>query len=256
MSEVGGLQSAARVVQAIEVMARRGEMKLSEVAADLGIHKSNALRLLETLRTLGWVAVDAERNNYKVGPALVGIGQAAAGAMDIDELLHTAGIVRDITGESVHIAVPNGHHMLIVARIDSHHALRVSCRIGSQDALYNSGLGKAYLASLPGDEVDTLLRTVSFERCTPTTLTTPEALREDLRITRERGYAVDLGEAREGVQCMGVAVTVGSQAHTVAISVTGPAERWTLELIEEKAPFVLEVLRPYLSRASSGATRP
>src|SRR5579884_1898372 len=101
MTVPGRLQSAARVVQAIEMIARRREAKLGEVAAELGIHKSNALRLLETLRTLDWIVVDAQRS-YRLGPALVGIGKAAADGTHLDELLRKAEIVRDITGETVH----------------------------------------------------------------------------------------------------------------------------------------------------------
>lgn len=246
----GQVQSAARVVQAIELVARLGEAKLGEVAAELGIHKSNALRLLETLRSLGWIVVDEHRACYRVGPALIGIGQAAAGSIYLDDLLRTAGILRDNTGETVHIAVPHEERMLIVARAESRHALRVSCQVGSQDPLYNSALGKAYLAALPDEQLDALLPRLSYERCTENTITSPAALRRDIELTRARGFAINNGEARPGVKCMGFAVHVGGAVPIAALSITGPAERWTVDAMEKAAPMILEALHPYTALAA------
>ncbi len=239
------LQSAARVVQAMELIARRKEARLGEVAAELGIHKSNALRLLETLRRLDWVVVDEERRLYKVGPALFGIGEAAAASLHLEELLRLADILRNLTGETVHVAVPQAERMLIVAHVESPHALHVSCPVGSRDALYSSALGKAYLASLPDDELEAILPSLSLERRTPNTITTLDDLRADLTLTRNRGYAVDNSEGRLGVRCMGLTVTHIGAPRIVALSITGPAERWTLEAMSQKAPAIFETLQPY-----------
>lgn len=245
MREPGQVQSAARVVQAIELIARRREAKLGEVAAELGIHKSNALRLLDTLRSLNWIVVDELRACYRVGPALIGIGQSAAHSIYLDELLRTADILRDITGETVHIAVPHGERMLIVACSESRHALRVSCQVGSQDPLYNSSLGKAHLATLSNEQLEVLLPVLTHERLTDTTITSPEGLQFDIELIRARGYAIDNGESGLGVRSMGFAVNFGGTLHKGALSITGPAERWTEDAMEKEAPVILEALRPY-----------
>jgi IclR family transcriptional regulator, acetate operon repressor len=246
------VQSAARVVQAMEFIARRKEVRAGDVAAELGIHKSNALRLLETFRRFDWVAVDQERRFYRVGPALFAIGEAAAANLHLEEVLHLAEELRDLTGETVHIAVPHIDRMLIVARVESGHALRVSCPIGSRDPLYNSSLGKACLATMPDDEREAILATLTLEPRTPNTITSLDALRADIERTRERGYAIDDGEARLGVRCMGLAATRPGSPRLVALSITGPAERWTLDAITHAAPAILETFRAHALLTADG----
>jgi DNA-binding IclR family transcriptional regulator len=45
----GGVQSVDRAVSVLEILAQRGEAGVSEVAADIGVHKSTAFRLLAAL---------------------------------------------------------------------------------------------------------------------------------------------------------------------------------------------------------------
>jgi DNA-binding IclR family transcriptional regulator len=59
------IRSAARVVSVIELLANGNRMRLDEIAAVLGVHKSNALRLLATLRTSDWVTVDERDGSYR-----------------------------------------------------------------------------------------------------------------------------------------------------------------------------------------------
>ena len=247
----GQLQTAGRVVQAIELIARSREAKLGEIAAELGIHKSNALRLLETLRSLDWVVVDELRSSYRVGPALLGIGQAAIENLNLDDVLRAARVLRDLTGETVHIAVPHGERMIIVARVESLNALRVSCQLGTQDPLHSSSLGKAYLASLPDSELEHLLLSVPRGASTPNTITDIDDLRADIHATRVRGYAADNEEGRLGVRCMGLAIRIEGATRTAAMSITGPAERWTFGAMAEKAPAILEVVRPFAANSQT-----
>ena len=54
------LETAARVVRSVEYVAREGKVRLDDVAG----HKSNALRLLNTLRELDWIVVDERRPTW------------------------------------------------------------------------------------------------------------------------------------------------------------------------------------------------
>lgn len=245
----GQLQTAGRVVQAVELIARSREAKLGEIASALGIHKSNALRLLETLQALDWVVVDPLRSCYRVGPALLGIGQAAIENLKLDEVLRAARVLRDLTGETVHIAIPRTERMIIVACVESLNALRVSCPLGTQDPFHSSGLGKAYLASLPHSELEHVLMTVPRGVLTPNTITDIDALRTEIHATRLRGYATDNEEGRLGVRCMGFAIRIDGAVRTAALSITGPAARWTLAAMDDKAAAILEVIRPFAAES-------
>lgn len=233
------METVGRVVRAVEYVAREGRVRLDDVAGELGVHKSNALRLLNSLREMDWIVLD-DRRTYAVSPHLIAVGQAAAAGTSFQEALQLAEELRNLSGETVHIAVPHGHQMLTVGRVDSLNRLRVSCELGSRDTLHASALGKAYLAALPEHELDTVIDRIELEKLTPFTITRVADLRTDVIRTRERGYSLDFEEGSLGVCCIGFSLRLGSNLDVVAVSITGPSYRWTEGKMMELVPALLE----------------
>jgi DNA-binding IclR family transcriptional regulator len=92
--------------------------------------------------------------------------------------------------------------------------------------LHATSTGKAFLAALPGEELDALLR-APLERFTATTITDPGDLRTELEAVRERGYAVSRGELEPALW----GVSAAARAAAV-VSVWG-ADARVRERIEE-----------------------
>lgn len=233
------METVARAVRAVEYVAREGRVRLDDVASEIGVHKSNALRLLNTLRELDWIVRD-DRRSYMVSPHLVAVGQAAAAGTSFQQALQLAETLRDMSGETVHVAVPHGQRMLIVGRVDSLSPLRVSCQLGTRDAFHTSALGKAYLSVLTEPEADSLIADLDLVGLTPFSITSADDLRTEVRRTRDRGYSLDFEEGRLGVCCIGFAFRLGGNRDPVAISITGPSDRWTKERMVELAPALLQ----------------
>ena len=233
------METVARAVRTVEFVAREGRVRLDDVASEIGVHKSNALRLLNTLRALDWIVLD-DRRSYMVSPHLIAVGQAAAAGTSFRQALQVAETLRDMAGETVHVAVPHGRRMLIVGRVDSRNPLRVSCQLGSQDEMHTSALGKAYLSVLAEHEAESLIADLDLVGLTPFSITSRSDLISDVRRTRNRGYSLDFEEGRLGVCCIGFALRLGSNRDPVAISVTGPSDRWTRERMAELAPALLQ----------------
>ncbi len=233
------METVARVVRAVEYVAREGRVRLDDVASEIGVHKSNALRLLNTLRELDWIVLD-DRRSYMVSPHLIAVGQAAAAGTSLRQALQLAEELRDISGETVHVAVPHGQEMLIVGRVDSPNPLRVSCQLGSRDAMHTSGLGKAYLSVLADDELESLVVKLDLVGLTPFSITSADDLVAEVRRTRDRGYSLDFEEGRLGVCCLGFGFRLGSNLDPVAVSITGPTDRWTKDRMKTLAPRLLE----------------
>ena len=57
------VQSVDRALTILEMLAREGEAGVTEIAADLGVHKSTAFRLLATLEAHRLVEQDGERRD-------------------------------------------------------------------------------------------------------------------------------------------------------------------------------------------------
>ena len=253
------METVARAVRTVEFVAREGSVRLDDVASEIGVHKSNALRLLNTLCELDWIVLD-DRRSYTVSPHLVALGQAAAAGTSFRQALQLAETLRDLSGETVHVAVPHRRRMLIVGRVDSRDALRVSCQLGTRDAMHTSALGKAYLAVLTEPEAESLITDLDLVGLTPFSITSRSTLAAEVRRTRDRGYSLDFEEGRLGVCCMGFGLRLGSNLDPVAISITGPSDRWTKDRMSGLAPRLLEHVRSFkavpLAGSAPGQTAP
>lgn len=242
---MSNLQNASRVVQTIEALAERQPMRLEDLAGELGVHKSNVLRLLATLRNHGWVIVNEARTHYSLGPRLVTIGQAAVPDIELAKALELATQLRDLTQETVHISVPSGSRMLVVGKVESDHALRVSFEVGSEDLLHATAVGKMALASLPDDELREAIGRLDLVAATPHTITDPDVLYDAVLAARAAGYALNQQEGRLGVRSMAVSLSLGSGTQPFSLSITGPVGRWTTEAIEGVLPDVFAIVGPY-----------
>ena len=70
--DTGPVQSVDRAVAILEILARDGEAGVTEVAGELGVHKSTASRLLATLDRRELVAQDTSRGKFRLGWAFSG----------------------------------------------------------------------------------------------------------------------------------------------------------------------------------------
>lgn len=82
---MNGVQSVDRAVSVLEFLAQRGEAGVSEVAAEIDVHKSTAFRLLGALEARGLVEQTAERGKYRLGFGIVRPAGPVTGRLDITQ---------------------------------------------------------------------------------------------------------------------------------------------------------------------------
>ena len=81
----GGVQSVDRAISVLEILAQRGEAGVSEVAADIGVHKSTAFRLLAALEERELVEQTQERGKYRLGFGILRLASAVPGQLDVTQ---------------------------------------------------------------------------------------------------------------------------------------------------------------------------
>ncbi len=221
--QTGTLEKGLALVQFV---GERGEVTAGVIMHEFGLSRSATYRLVDRLRTGGYLQESSTPGAYRLGPRMVVIGLAALNQMD---LMHVAppllGELAQAAGETVNLAVPQGDEMVYVHQHDGPGSVRVTARLGTRRPMNCTSLGKAYLAALPEPELDERLAAMQYVRLTPRSLLTADALRAELVHTRERGYAIDDVEVEEGVSCVGAAIRDYLGRPVAAISVAGPAER-------------------------------
>jgi len=220
---LGSVANAARVLRSFTANER--EWGVSDLARRLGIAKSTAHRLLATLTDEGLLEQDVETGRYRLGLAVFDLA-AAVQPLDLHEaVLPPMTELRNLTGETVQVAVLDGREVVYIERLDSPHTLRLFLEVGRRNSAHCTGCGKALLAFSSPQVADRALKGWKLPRVTPHTITTEAALRADLDDTRRRGYACNRRESEVGVISFAAPIRDRSRRTVAAISVAGPAER-------------------------------
>src|SRR5580700_8080750 len=112
-SGAGPVQSVDRAVAILEILARDGEAGVTEVARELGVHKSTASRLLAALDRRELVTQDAARGKFRLGAGIVRLAGAASRRLDVvQEGRPVCRALAQQLGETVNLAILSGRDAL------------------------------------------------------------------------------------------------------------------------------------------------
>jgi DNA-binding IclR family transcriptional regulator len=240
-SPVGGVQSVDRAISVLEILAQRGEAGVSEVAAEIDVHKSTAFRLLGALEARGLVEQAGERGKYRLGFGIVRLAGAVTGRLDITQQGRpVCERLAEEIGETVNIAVMQEHYAINLYQVRGPAAVAAHNWVGELTPLHATSSGKILLAHLPAQERAALLSESGLKKITPHTLTAKAKLEKNLAEARERGYATTLEELEIGLHAMAAPVRDRDGEVIAAISASGPAYRFTEERMRELAPTLLK----------------
>ncbi len=232
----GATQSIARCFAVLECVASiEGGAALRELAARVGLPKSTVHRLLGDLAALGYVRQEGEGGLYRLTARMFEVGSTNLGQMDQISLARPRldRLARELE-ETVHLVVRDGQDVVYIYKAEAGN-LRLSSRLGLRVPMYCTAVGKAILAHLPYAAAERVLADTTFRPMTPRTILTPEALREQLRLVRARGWAVDDEENELGIRCVAVPLSYRSGEAEAAFSVSAPTARMDDRRIEDLA---------------------
>lgn len=225
------LNRALRVLEALAAGPPDG-LTAVQLAAATGSNRVSVHRILGSFIAHGLVQQDQQGAPYRLGLRLLELAERVIRDGHLVPLARP--LLEELTarsGETCHLAVPDGGVMVYVAKIESTRSIRLVSQVGVRVPLYCTALGKALLAAVDEPALDRLMALQSFERRTPRTRTGRDGLEVDLEAIRARGYAIDDVENEEGVRCVGAPVLDHTSRPVAAISVSGPTSRVTEESV-------------------------
>ncbi|WP_078908657.1 IclR family transcriptional regulator [Streptomyces vietnamensis] len=238
---VNGVQSVDRAVSVLEILAQRGEAGVSEVAAEIDVHKSTAFRLLGALEARGLVEQAAERGKYRLGFGIVRLAGAVTGRLDITQQGRpVCERLSEEIGETVNIAVLQEHYAVNLYQVRGPGAVGTHNWVGQLTPVHATSSGKILLAHLPAKERAGVLAASGLKKLTPHTLTARTKLEKNLAEARERGYAVTLEEFELGLHAVAAPIRSHQGETLAALSASGPAYRFTEERVHELAPLLVQ----------------
>ena len=77
------VQSVDRAIAILEILAREGATRVTDLANALDVHKSTAFRLLTALEQGGLVEQSGDRGRYRLGFGVVRLAGAATAQLDL-----------------------------------------------------------------------------------------------------------------------------------------------------------------------------
>lgn len=239
------IEALARGLAALSAFSpERPELSLTEIAAAAGTTQTSALRIGYTLAEAGYVIRNPITKKYRLGPKILGVALATLSSMTLPELAEPYLVdLRNQTQESATLAVAAGPYAVVIARFSSRLHPASTIFIGTHIPIHACSLGRAILAWLPSDELESLLTISEDRRYTGKTIP-PDKVRTELGRTRQRGYAVN--DQGTTVEHRSVAAPLlnpdGRPVGAVNLSVS--AQRVSLAQLERRlAPKLVECAR-------------
>ena len=229
------VQSVDRALTILEILAAKGEAGVTEVAAELGVHKSTAFRLVAALENKGLVEQLADRGKYRLGFGIVRLAGAATAQLDLaQEGRRTCEELAAVLGETVNIAIMDGERAVNISQVRGPAAISSHNWVGRGTPLHATSSGKVLLAFAP-DSVRKVALSRDLQRFTSATITDPDVLQRELDVTAERGWGSTVEEYEIGLSAVAAPVRDGDGDVVAAVSVSGPSFRMPPDSFEDTA---------------------
>ncbi|MBW8803761.1 MAG: IclR family transcriptional regulator [Catenulispora sp. 13_1_20CM_3_70_7] len=244
------------VTRALRLLAElgEGERSLDQLAEVLGVHKTTALRLLQSLEEERFVYRDAGYR-YHLGAGLFALSSLAMEQRGIQRIAapHLAAL-NAVTGQTVHLAAYEGGEVVYIDKYDSRHKMRMYSRVGLRAGLHNTAVAKVLLADLPPGERRRVVAGIDFTRHTPNTIAGPQQLLAELETVANQGWAQDHAEHETFINCIGAPVRDISGRAVAAVSISVPDVVLPYEQVLGLLPQLLDTVRAI--SADAGAPLP
>jgi len=179
------VQSVDRAIAILYLLAQRGEAGVTEVAAELGVHKSTAFRLITALDTGGLIEQDGERGKYRLGRGILRLAAATAGGLELPT--ESRQVCRQLAaelGEAVNLAILDGAEATNILQEYGTSTITGRNWIGQRTPLHATASGKVLLAWMDAVALKEVLAS-TLQHYTAHTVAEPAALEAELATVRD-----------------------------------------------------------------------
>jgi len=242
MTRSAGDGTVGKALEVLDQVADFGRpVRFAELLDKSPFPKPTLYRLLQTLTNQNMLAYDPDRHTYAPGARLVKLAHAAWSQSSLAQVASThLQKLSEATGETVHLAQLDSAQVLYLDKRNAAQPIEMYSQAGKVGPAYCTGVGKAMLAFLPEAEADSVINQQSYHVFTPTTLESPEALREELNDIRAHGYGFDREEHEPGIICIAMPILTAGGRVLGALSVTSTTTRTNLAGLEQHVPMLKE----------------
>lgn len=219
------IQCVDRTVSVLEALAREGALGVTAIAAELGVHKSTASRLLTTLESRGLVEHSFKGDRYRLGHGMIQLSRAAVHTYPLSAISRpVCRALAQTVGETVDVSVNDGLGVVSIDQVIGSASLTAVASLGRREPMHATAAGKVFLAHMsPSELAGTLAR--GLKSFTDHTLVDVNDVKSELAGVLDQGYAQSVDEHEVGL--LGIASPIhGADGQVVAaLTVSGPTFR-------------------------------
>lgn len=199
---------------------------ISEVSELESLPKSTVHNIFSTFAVYGILSQDPSSGKYRLGPKIAQLSNYYfASSSSIKAIRSEMEKLASIVNENVYYGTIFEDHVLYLEAVYGTTVSRPTSLIGATAPLHCTGIGKAILAWQRDYAVVDRITQQGLHRFTDTTITTREALLNELDQIQQQGFSSDNMEHELGVKCIAVPIFNTSNTLVGAMSISCPSLR-------------------------------
>ena len=226
----------------------RPRLRLKEVSALTGLNQATAYRMLLTLKEFN--LIEQHEGFYSLGRGILRYEGIVLHSMEIRRtcLPYLAELSHQLKA-NVNLAVLDGNEVVYVARAETPYCLYGYFHIGMRRPIHCTALGKVLVSRTP--EIIQEVFQGGVTRLTLNTKTSISEYMEEIERVRLQGYALDLEELCNGINCVAAPIYDASGGIAAAISISGPTSIYPAEEIRSCVPALIDYAHRLSARMGS-----
>ena len=225
MGDTRTIQSLDRAINILELFrVNLKELSVTEISNELQINKSTVFGLINTLANRGYLHQNPNNQKYSLGLSLLELGELVQKSNIIaDQARPFLQKLVDKYNETIHLAIEEKGEVIYIDKLEGQKTIYISSRIGSQNPMHCTGVGKCLLAFVSAKRREKLLEGFSeLRKYTENTITDKNDLIKELDGIVQKGYSIDNEEFAVGLYCYSVPILNKFNEAVASVSISGP----------------------------------
>ena len=249
----GAVSRAVDVLQAASAAVPEGA-PLERLASSVGLDPRIAEEILVPLSEKGLMRQDADTDRWHLSHSVMELARPFLNSDDV--LVRVRPLMEQWhaeTGETVSLFHRAGNQQIVTAALPSTHPVRYALEVGSAFPLYLGAGGKAMLAFLPEAECESLIKAGELDAMTRY-VPNASALRKELALIRQRGFAISSGERVEGASAVALPILREDGRPAAVLGLMMPSFRTSDAELQRLGERLSEALRSLYLPAGESAS--
>ena len=239
MEDKKTVRAVERALDILLCFTEENELTLTEISGKVSLNKSTVYRLLASLEAKGFLLRDSRTDKYRLG---FRIWELSANLVREDDpallFLTEMEILRDLLGETISLYIRDGRERIRIQAVESKHPIRRVAPIGIRLPL-SVGASSKVLVAFADDRIkEYILDDPNWPESVD-----KESYRLQLEAIYQKGYATSVEEREQGTSAVATPIFNRQGQVMAALSISGPASRFTLQKMDEIAPVIQDAAK-------------